>query len=168
MKKFLPKSINNPQGFTLVELLIVITIIGVLSVIAITIFGNVGVRARDSRRKEDIAAIASAMEANYNTAVVTSCVKVACPGQYCALDPCFFANGQIPIDPFNIGTTCSLNACKYCVKSGFPPTAGPCSIFDPTIAANLPPAGTSYLICASLETPTGTGGQNYECRKNQQ
>lgn len=156
MSKVLPKSAKNPQGFTLVELLVVVSIIAILSVIGIAVFGNVQRGARDARRKADIDSIANAMEANYNTA--------ACVGTYCALSPTFFANGQIPIDPINSGTTCSTNACKYCVRSA----VGACATTDSTVIANQPPAGSTYLICTSLETASGTGGQTYECRRNQQ
>lgn len=160
MKKLLPKTLNNPQGFTLVELLVVISIIAILSVIGITVFGNVQRTARDARRKADIDAISKAMEANYNTA--------NCVGTYCALLATFFANGQIPIDPINTGTTCSSNACKYCVKTGATPTAGACAAAETAVGVSQPAAGATYMICTSLETTTGTGGQTYECRKNQQ
>ena len=156
MKKLLPKSFNNPQGFTLVELLVVVSIIAVLSVIGITVFGNVQRGARDARRKADIDSIAKAMEAIYNTAT--------CLGTYCALSGTFFASGQIPIDPINTGTTCSLNVCKYCSRTA----VGNCVTTDPQVVANTPGAGASYIVCANLETASGSQGNNFECRKNQQ
>ena len=52
------------QGFTIVELLVVVAIIAVLSVIGITIFTGVQKGARDSTRRADVNAIAKAMEAN--------------------------------------------------------------------------------------------------------
>lgn len=158
MKKFLPKSSNNPQGFTLVELLVVVSIIAILSVIGITVFGSVQRGARDARRKADIDSIAKAMEANYNTA--------ACVGTYCALSATFFANGQVPIDPINTGVTCSGQPCKYCSNDA----VGPCAAdpADPRPAAGTPGAGITYIVCANLETASGTGGQTYECRRSQQ
>lgn len=156
MKKLLPKSAKNPQGFTLVELLIVVSIIAILAIIGIVIFGNVQKGARDARRKADIDSIAKAMEANYNTAT--------CVGTYCALAATFFASGQIPIDPLNTGTTCSTNTCKYCVRT----VVGACAPTDTTVAVGQPPAGTGYIICTSLETDSGTGGNAFECRRNQQ
>lgn len=47
------------QGFTIVELLIVIVVIGLLAALVIVQFSNVQARARDSERKSDIRAIQS-------------------------------------------------------------------------------------------------------------
>ena len=56
----MPKS--APKGFSLVELLVVISIIAILSVIGITVFTGVQKGARDARRRGDIHAIAQALE----------------------------------------------------------------------------------------------------------
>jgi prepilin-type N-terminal cleavage/methylation domain-containing protein len=53
-------------GFTIVELLIVIVVIGILAAIAITAYNGVQVRARDSARIAKIKGIAKAIEL-YNT-----------------------------------------------------------------------------------------------------
>lgn len=50
------------SGFTLVELLVVITILAILSVIGITAFSGVQKNARDSRRKGDLRSIKIALE----------------------------------------------------------------------------------------------------------
>lgn len=154
MKKLLPTN-KSSAGFTLVELLVVVAIISVLAVIGITIFGNVQKNARDARRKADIDSIAQAMEANFGRTTA---------GQYDALRNTFFSSGYVPIDPINTGTICSTNACKYCVKS----SSGACASIDTTVVDGQPPAGTTYIVCASLETPTGPQGTNFYCRQNQQ
>lgn len=65
MNKLLPKTKYNQNGFTLVELLVVIVILAILGVVGVTLFTNTQGTARDAKRKEDIAAVAAAMEANY-------------------------------------------------------------------------------------------------------
>ena len=54
------------RGFTIVELVITITIMGILMVLAVVNDNASQVRARDDERKADIAAIASALESFYN------------------------------------------------------------------------------------------------------
>jgi len=60
MKK---EKLNN-KGFTLFELLVSISIIALLTAIAVVSFGGVNKKARDSKRKSDIGEITLALE-NY-------------------------------------------------------------------------------------------------------
>lgn len=54
------------KGFTLIELLVVIAIIGLISSIVLVSMGGVRAKARDAKRKADIAQIARAIELFYN------------------------------------------------------------------------------------------------------
>jgi len=56
------------KGFTLVELMIVVSIIIILAVIAVSIFNTTGVfdKARDAQRKKDLGRIKIAFEEYYN------------------------------------------------------------------------------------------------------
>lgn len=65
MKKFLPKTLYNPQGFTLIELLVVVAIIAILAIVGITLFTATQNKARDSKRIQDITSMSKAMEVNY-------------------------------------------------------------------------------------------------------
>lgn len=56
-------SLKKQKGFTLVELLIVIIIIGILATLVIVTFTGVQAKARDSKRQTDIEAIDSHLEA---------------------------------------------------------------------------------------------------------
>lgn len=56
---------EKDQGFTLVELLVVIIIIGILSAIAIPVFMNQRKKAVDSGIKSDLRTIANEMETYY-------------------------------------------------------------------------------------------------------
>ncbi|MBI2017851.1 type II secretion system protein [Candidatus Daviesbacteria bacterium] len=149
MKRLLPKSINNPAGFTLVELLVVITIIAILSVIGMAVFTNVQKNARDARRRSDIDAIANALEVN-KTATA-----------YVALATTHFSDGVIPQDPLNVAY------CANTTVDGQPGniTARDCSA--PTgwgeAGTTNPPTGTAWKICAYLENPVSA-----YCRVNAQ
>lgn len=123
MKKFLPKSAKNSQGFTLIELLIVVAIIAVLSVIGITIFGNVQKNARDVRRKGDINAISSALELRVNR-IPNPCNQAV--GTYCAPQNNWFASGVIPTEP---------------LPAPYPQYSG----------VSFASGATTYTICATLE-----------------
>lgn len=54
------------KGFTIVELLIVIVLIGILASIALLAYGNIQQRARDAQRKSDLASIAKSLQ-HYRT-----------------------------------------------------------------------------------------------------
>lgn len=54
------------EGFTIVELLIVIVVIGILAVLVLNTFQGVQGRARDTERKTDINAIHTQLEVFYN------------------------------------------------------------------------------------------------------
>lgn len=152
MKKLLPKTSNNSQGFTLVELLVVIAIIAILSVVGITVFGNVQVRGRDARRAADIDSIGKAMEVAKGQTV-----------SYPALAASMFANGAVPTDP-TTGQTGARNYC-YVVGGTVAGLATPASWATgcPTgwtaiTATGGVPAGTStnpyWRVCASMEGST--------------
>ena len=55
------KSRIRANGFTIVELLIVIVVIAILAAISIVAYNGIQERARDSQRKSDLSAIAKAM-----------------------------------------------------------------------------------------------------------
>lgn len=56
---------KSTPGFTIVELLIVIVVIGILAALVVSTFSGVQGRARDAKRESDIAAITKALEIYY-------------------------------------------------------------------------------------------------------
>lgn len=62
MKSILPKTRN---GFTLVELLVVMAILGILGIITLTNFSLSQKKGRDMQRKADLRQISTALEAYY-------------------------------------------------------------------------------------------------------
>lgn len=57
--------IKRAYGFTVVELLIVIVVIGILAALAIGSYNSMSAKARDSQRMQDVKAISKALEAYY-------------------------------------------------------------------------------------------------------
>lgn len=157
MKKFLPQTKTNPSGFTLIELLVVIAIIAILSVIGLAVFSGVQKNARDARRREDILAIAQALEAN----------KTMNSATYNVLAGTQFQSGSIPAD---------TTTAKYCAAVSTTttapgiPTAWTAADACPTapvgyavVTATNPAATTvSWTACARLEDAT------YYCKSNSQ
>lgn len=59
------KTKNNQQGFTIVELLIVIVVIGILAALVITTYTGIQAKARNSERQTDIQSIQTQLEAYF-------------------------------------------------------------------------------------------------------
>ena len=56
---------NKQSGFTIVELLIVIVVIGILAALVVTTFSGIQQKGRDTERETDIKAIHGQLEAYY-------------------------------------------------------------------------------------------------------
>ena len=58
---------KDQSGFTLIEILVVVAIIGLLATVVTTSLSHARLKARDSKRKEDLAQLQKALEIYYNT-----------------------------------------------------------------------------------------------------
>lgn len=93
---------NKQPGFTIVELLIVIVVIGILAAITIVAYSGIQTRARDSFRSNDMGQIKKAIELYYvdngfYPTVGTDGVGYYLPTLAAALVPKYIA--KIPDDP---------------------------------------------------------------------
>ena len=57
---------KSNKGFTIVELLIVIVVIGILAALVITTYAGIQSKARNSKRSSDVAAVQTQLEAFYS------------------------------------------------------------------------------------------------------
>ncbi len=142
---------KDRRGFTLLELLIVIAIIGILVAMGTVSYSTAQKRARDSKRQGDMKAIQNAFEQYY--AAHNGSYPTTCPASGGSLTIQTGNTFIIPTDPKGGSYTYTGSGC------------------------NTLPAGTQYCYCALLEMGGGNSGancdftaatKNYFCVKNLQ
>lgn len=135
----------NKRGFTLFELLVSISIIGVLVAVASTSYGSAQKKARDTRRMEDLNGIQKALEQYHSSN--SSNYPTASSGLPVGLTPDYM---QIwPANPKGSNYTYTVPAIgTYCVG----------------VSMDSPIGNCSDINCGTF---VNSGG-NYFCVKNQQ
>ena len=119
--------IQNSRGFTLVELLIVIAIIGVLTTLLMANFIGVRQRARDAQRKSDVRQIQAALELYRSDQGSYPSSLPDCKGQLASPDGTVVYMRSVPCDPlypnYYYGGKYFFSSDSGC-DSGFPPQTG--------------------------------------------
>lgn len=126
---------NLQKGFTIVELLIVIVVIGILAALVLNAFGNVQAKARDTQRQTDIRSLATALEVYYND-----------NGNYPATISLGTGSGQIS------GVDAGAVIAPYATSGG----ANVTGVFAAAAAAAAPTTKAN-LYCTGSNTPAGVG-----------
>ncbi|OGK53381.1 hypothetical protein A2970_02485 [Candidatus Roizmanbacteria bacterium RIFCSPLOWO2_01_FULL_44_13] len=100
--KQLQKKLRNGAGFTLIEILVVATIIALLASAASVAYSQFGKQARDARRKADLESVRAAVEM-YRSNEDTYPVSITFGGDLCDPLGCSTATyiESIPNDPKN-------------------------------------------------------------------
>lgn len=131
------------SGFTLTELMIVITIIAILSAIGFSSYTNAQKIGRDSRRKSDLKAIQTALELYYQQ-----------NGTYVTLSsPAYSTDSTWGSAPVFLGGSSYTNYINQMPKDPLDPsTNNRYDYFSST--------SSTYYLCATLESPN-TSDSNY-------
>lgn len=137
-------SMSKNRGFSLIEVLVVITLISIVSSFAVASYRNSQKNGRDSRRRGDLVALQQAFEQYYidNELYNATCSNMATG----------YIQGSFPVDPINSGTNIYSGGCSptsYCI----------CALLEITGKGNSLDASCDF---------TGAGTRNYFCVQNQQ
>lgn len=160
---------RGKKGFTLIELMVVISIIAILSTVGYVTYSHAQITARDARRKDDLRQIATALTIYYQinkrypcsgsgweTSTNTTSIWIkdvntdsVCDGSKGNLTSSYI--NQIPIDPSgNGGNAFKNNNLGYAYSTDF--------------SASCPAEGTYFALVTNLENgqdPDAEAQKNY-------
>lgn len=154
----------NKRGFTLIELLVVISIISLLSSVVLSSLSSAKMKARDTRRIQDLIQLRNAIE-------MYRLDNGIYPDAYCSLNindqrkaysfidewknnTCQLATNllkyipKLPVDPINIDIPTYAPGARFYFYYKSPPIDGAVTTSD------------TYYLCTSLEIPKSTNPIN--------
>jgi prepilin-type N-terminal cleavage/methylation domain-containing protein len=131
---------RSSKGFSLLELLVVISIIGILIALGTAAFSTAQRKSRDAKRRGDVKAIQNAFE-QYNAD--NSAYGASCA----AMGTSTYLPGGMPVDPQSGASySCGSSASAYCV----------CATLEEAGSGNASDAGCTF------------GAGDYHCAVNLQ
>ncbi len=152
MKNFI-KELRKDEGFTLVELMIVVAIIGVLSAVAVPNFQKYQAKAKTSEAKVQLAAAYTSEQAFFGDfGIYASCLN------YMGYNPADEINSRYFAIGFEAGSDISATAHTSAVNSGLYAASCPAAFATSTAGdtQNLYPAGKTIGATAALTTVVGS------------
>lgn len=152
---------KNERGFSLLELLVVIGIIGILVAIGTISYSTAQTRSRDARRRSDVENIGKALEQYYAANSAVYPMDDDCTGY-----ETYLASGA-PTDPkYGFEYADSVANTRSGDSSGFCEATG--TTFCLCIQLETDDTGNAYGRSGSTCTWSGTGDKNYYCVQNLQ
>lgn len=134
-------------GFTFIEVMIVMSILGILAGLMLVAYPASQRRARDARRKSDLRQYQNALEVNANKKGGLYPRRTSGTGVIAHVTLCgdlLYPAGSCPRDvKDNDATACNNNRCRYYYQSNDPGCGGGES------------CATQYVLWAALEQPLG-------------
>lgn len=184
-------AMKRRAGFTIVELIIAIVVIGILATIVIVNYNAVQAKGRDTQRMSQLASIADAIT-SYRLKYGDQLTSTTCAGGYNATGSgwfnyigtsytkdilsCLTDKGYLDktfVDPFGCGTTGGSSAPGYtCKRTGYAYMKSTCTVGTQTVTvlmARLEASGNvadlqgSNAVCSSSSYSTSYG-MNYMVR----
>lgn len=131
---------RKDSGFSLIELLVVISIIGILASISLASFNTARIKSRDSRRVQDLRQIGSVIalrEDNTRPVELTGCTAAGAAAYTCEGSGPDLHSYRDPSLPSAICSASSASPCEY-------------SVFT-EIGSTYPATSHNWKICSYLE-----------------